>query len=43
MKYNLVVAGGTAIAVALKNNQTAHTVDIKEVQSKLKQNGAVYN
>ena len=45
MKYDLVVAGGglsgVAAAIAHKTNTTAHTVDIKSLQQKLKDNGAV--
>lgn len=45
MKYNLVIAGGglsgVAAAIAYKTNTTAHTVGIKALQQKLKNNGAV--
>ena len=45
MKYNLVVAGGglsgVAAAIAHKTAANAHTVDIKALQQKLKDNGAV--
>ena len=45
MKYNLVVAGGglsgVAAEIAHKTNATTHTVDIKALQQKLKDNGAV--
>ena len=45
MKYNLVVAGGglsgVAAAIAHKTAANAHTVDIKTLQQKLKDNGAV--
>lgn len=34
-------AAGTAVGVALKSNKTAHTVDIKSLQNKLIENGAV--
>ena len=34
-------AAGTAVAIAHKTNTTAHTVDIKAIQQKLKDNGAV--
>ncbi len=34
-------AAGTAVATAYRTNKNAHTVDIKEVQKKLTQNGAV--
>ena len=34
-------AAGTAAAIAHKTNTTAHTVDIKALQQKLKDNGAV--
>ncbi len=34
-------AAGTAVAVAIKSNKNAHTVDVKEMQNKLIENGAV--
>ena len=34
-------AAGTAVAVAIKSNKNAHTVDVKELQNKLIENGAV--
>lgn len=45
MKYNLVVVGGgltgVAAALAFKSNENAHTVDVKALQNKLIENGAV--
>lgn len=34
-------AAGTAVAVAHKTNKNAHSVDIKALQQKLTENGAV--
>lgn len=34
-------AAGTAVAIAHKTNTNAHTIDIKALQKKLKENGAV--
>lgn len=34
-------AAGTAVAIAHKTNTTTHTVDVKTLQQKLKDNGAV--
>ena len=43
MKYNLVVVGGglTGVAAAFKSEKNAHTVDVKSLQNKLLENGAV--
>ena len=34
-------AAGTAVAVAFKGDKNAHTVDVKSLQNKLLENGAV--